>query len=150
MLADDHAVLMSFPEENGVTSRLNTFTHSGISFNCFLFPGAMIALSPQITVSPTLMFFQANTYLFSPSAKLSNAILEVLYGSYSILAIFAGILSLSYPLKSINLYNLLCHPPIDLETAFPELFLPPVLPNVLTSFFSGLFLVSSEKSYQII
>lgn len=78
MLAYDHAVFMSFPEENGVTSRLNIFTHSGISLSCFLFPWTIGAWSQQMTVSPVLMVFHASTYLFSPSAKLSNAILDVL------------------------------------------------------------------------
>jgi hypothetical protein len=150
IFADVHAVLISFPVDIGVTSRLNTLTHSGISLSCFLFPGAMSALSPHITVSPTLAFFHASTYLFSPSAKLSNAILDVLYGSYSTLATFAGIFALSYHVKSINLYNLLCPPHIDLVTAFPELFLPHVLPNDVVRDFSGLFLDNSEKSYQII
>jgi len=78
ILAYTHAVLISFPEENGVTSRLNIFTHSGISLSCFLFPCAIGALSQQITVSPTFAVFQARTYLFSPSTKLSKTILEVL------------------------------------------------------------------------
>jgi hypothetical protein len=70
--------LISLPEENGVTSRLKTFTHSGISLSCFLFPEAIGAVSPHIIVSLTLIFFHARTYLFSQSAKLSNAILDVL------------------------------------------------------------------------
>lgn len=78
ILADVHAVFMSFPEEKGVTSRLKTLTHSGISLSCFLFPWAMGAWSPQMTVSPTLIVFRARTYLFSPSAKWSRAILDVL------------------------------------------------------------------------
>jgi hypothetical protein len=37
---------------------------------------------------------------------------------------------------------------MDLVTALPELFLPPVLPIVLVSDFSGFLAVISEKSYQ--
>jgi hypothetical protein len=78
IVAYDHAVFISFHVEKGVTSRLNTLTHSGISFNCFLFHEAIGAVSPQITSLPTAIFFQAKTYFFSQSTKLSKAILDVL------------------------------------------------------------------------
>lgn len=66
--AYDHAVLMSLPEENGVTSRLNTLTHSGISLSCFLFPWDIGALSQHKTASPTLAVFHERTYFLVPSA----------------------------------------------------------------------------------
>jgi ACR3 family arsenite efflux pump ArsB len=62
------ADLIIFPFVIGVNSRLNIFTHSGISFNCFLFHALISDFAPQVTTSQTEIHFHANTYLFSPSA----------------------------------------------------------------------------------
>src|SRR5450830_1409438 len=65
-------------------------------------------------------------------------------GSYSMLATFAGIESLSR-LKSITLYILLCPPPRCLTVNLPWAFLPPVLFIGWMSAFSGSVFVISSK-----
>ena len=75
-------------------------------------------------------------YLFSPSTYVSNAIFAVRFGSYSILATFAGILSL-FLLKSLILYFLVCAPPLCLTVIFPCAFLPEFFLIVASNDFSG-------------
>jgi hypothetical protein len=68
IVADHQADLINFPFENGVTSKLKTFIHSGISFSCFLFHALIGDFSQVKTSSPTTAHFQERTYLFSQSA----------------------------------------------------------------------------------
>jgi len=72
------ADFISFHLVKGVISKQNTLIPSGISFNCFLFQDCIDATSQFITTSQTLIFFQANTYLFSQSAYEIKAILALL------------------------------------------------------------------------
>lgn len=78
-------------------------------------------------------------YFFSPSAYTINAILAVLFGSYSIAATFPGTPSFVL-LKSIILYLGLYPPPLCLTVILPLLFLPECFFNVTVKDFSGLFL----------
>jgi hypothetical protein len=68
IVAKVQADLISFPFDRGVISKLNIFTHSGISFSFFLFQAFISEFSQLITVSQTVIPFRAKTYLFSPSA----------------------------------------------------------------------------------
>jgi hypothetical protein len=68
IVAYAQADLINLPFDIGVISKLNIFTHSGMSFNCFLFHAFISDFAQDIIVSQTLIPFRANTYLFSPSA----------------------------------------------------------------------------------
>ena len=64
-------------------------------------------------------------------------------GSYSTVITFPGISYLSR-LKSINLYLLLCPPPLRLIVILPVLFLPPLFLRALVKLFSTAFEVEPK------
>ena len=87
-------------------------------FNGRALPALISASGPETITSPTFNPTGAIIYLFSPSAYTTNAMYAVLFGSYSIVATFAGTPSL-FLLKSIILYFLLAPPPWCLTVILP-------------------------------
>jgi len=103
----------------------------------------MSAFSPLSIFIPTFKPFGAIIYLFSPSAYLIKAILDDLFGSYSIEATVPSTLSLSL-LKSMIRYFLFAPPPRCLTVIRPELLRPPFFLRVTSNDFSGVVEVISS------
>ena len=119
---------------------------SGISFNNSALPvlkSTLLSFEDMI-VSFTFKPSGAIIYLFSLSSYWINAILDDLFGSYSIEVTLPAILNL-FLLKSISLYLLLCPPPLLLDVIRPRLFLPPVFFRGFVKLLSGRFLVISSN-----
>ena len=105
------AALAIIPPFPFVVSILCTKVDAGMFLSGIAFPTFIDTFSPATTVSPTFNFTGARMYLLSPSIYLIKAILDVLFGSYSIDSTTPGTSYLSL-LKSTILNLLFTLPPL--------------------------------------
>ena len=103
---------------------LCTLVPNGILFSGSAFPVFIEILKSEQTVSPTTKFSGWRIYLFSPSEYVNREILQLRFGSYSMLETLADIFNLSL-LKSIRRYKRLCPPPlcllvINFDSCYPK------------------------------